>query len=268
MQRLQDAGRRRDRARTPTWPAWSRSSASAPLNPTPNAGQPQDHAASRATSARRTSPQIVERLQQAVAGIPGMTRLLPAGAGHPDQHARQPRAVSSTRWSAPTPTRSAPGSARLAEQLRTVAASARRRLGGAGRRPARMVKVDRETAGRLGVSHAGGQRHAQRRLRPAPDLDHLRPGQPVPRGAGGDAAVSERSRRAGAALRPRHRRRAGAAERVRHASSARTAPLVDRAPGAVPLGHHQLQPGARRLAERRGRRRSPRPSARSACRHR
>jgi hypothetical protein len=38
--------------------------------------------------------------------------------------------------------------------------------------------------------HGGGHRHrAVQRVRPAPDFDHLHPVQPVPRGAGGAAAV-------------------------------------------------------------------------------
>ena len=115
---------------------------------------------------------------------------------------------------------------------------------------------------------AGGQRHAQQRLRPAPDLDHLRAGQPVSRDPGGDAALSAGPGGAVQALSsPGDRRRSGAAQ---HAGALRADHRAarHRAPGAVPVGDHQLQPGARRGAERRGGRDHRAPSATSACRRR
>ena len=63
-----------------------------PLNPTPNAGRlaitlkPRDERASFVT-------EIIERLKDAVAAVPGMLGLFPARTGHPDRHPRQPRAV-------------------------------------------------------------------------------------------------------------------------------------------------------------------------------
>ena len=62
------------------------------INPTPNSGhlkivlKPRD-------ARRATVTQIVERLQASVAGDPRRHAVFPAGAGHPDQHAHQPRAV-------------------------------------------------------------------------------------------------------------------------------------------------------------------------------
>ena len=101
---------------------------------------------------RASAEQIVERLKRAVAPIPGITRVLPAGAGHPDQHPRQPRAVPVHAGRRPTPRTSSMWSERLADRLRTdpvlrdVASEAQE----GGLRM--MVHVDRETAGRLGVS--------------------------------------------------------------------------------------------------------------------
>ena len=101
------------------------------------------------------------------------------------------------------------GSDRLvASSCGAIAAAARRRLGGAGGglraadqrrpregRPARHLDADR-------------QRHAQRCLRPAADLDHLRAGQPVPRDPRGRAAISARSVGAAEDLRAGEHRRA------------------------------------------------------------
>ena len=148
-----------------------------------------------------------------------------------------------------------------------LADHARRRLRGAGRGPA--AECERRPRARRPARRlaAGRQRHAQLGLRPAPDLDHLRAVEPVPRHPGGDAAVSERPEFAVAALRARHRRRAGAAVGVR-ALRAHHRAAGDRALRAVPGGDHQLQPGAARLAQRRGGDHRRRPSASSACRPR
>src|SRR5205807_2485882 len=61
---------------------------------------------------------------------------------------------------------------------------------------------------------AGRQRHAQRRLRPAADLDDLCPGQPVPGDPRGDAAVSAGSELAVEAVRFLDQRRAGPGQRL------------------------------------------------------
>ena len=128
---------------------------------------------------------IIDRLQQAVAAHPGHDASTSSRC-RTCRSARAPAARStSTRWSAATPTRS-PSGRPSSPRSCAVARAARGRIS----RPrtaacARCVKVDRETAGPPRRLHAGHQRRAQRRLRPAPDLDHLRPGQPVPRGAGG-----------------------------------------------------------------------------------
>ena len=200
-----------------------------------------------------------------------MTVYFQAGAGHPDLHARRAARSISTRWSAPTPTRCSNGPtswrARLRGDpaLRDVASEAQEgglRVQCRGRprtgRPARRL-------------HAERQRHAQRRLRPAADLDHLRPGQPVPRDPGSAAALSAGSRRAVAssmspapAPRPARRRpsptprpapptptppprptRSPASNQVPLSAFARFEQHLgaarDRAPGAVSVRHHQLQ---------------------------
>ena len=122
------------------------------MNPTPNAGRlaitlrPRDER-------RAGVDEIVARMKQAVAPIPGHDGLLPAGAGHPDQHAREPRAVpvhagrrrrrnDVVEWSDKLVAATAAGSACCARWPR------RRRRAAC----ACMVEVDRETAGRLGVS--------------------------------------------------------------------------------------------------------------------
>ena len=142
---------------------------------------------------------------------------------------------------------------------------------GAGRRPARCSS--RSTARRPAASASPCRRSTTRstRLRPAPDLDHLRPGQPVPRRSWRRSrSTSSDPAAPGAALRALDA--AGAQvplELPSRRSSARTAPLVDQPPGAVPSGDHQLQPGARRLAQRC--RVAPSTTAaarRSACRRR
>ena len=71
----------------------------------------------------------------------------------------------------------------------------RRLVGSAGGRPARRARHQPPARRPARRQPAGRQRHAERCLRAAADFDHLRPGQPVSRGAGGAADVSARSRR-------------------------------------------------------------------------
>ena len=217
-----------------------------------------------------------------------MTVYFQADAGHPDFDARRAARSTSTRWSAPTPTRCSTWADKLTRQLRRDAGAARRRLRGAGRRPARACQC-RPRAGRPARRlDAERQRHAQRRLRPAADFHHLRPGQPVPRHPGSAAALPAATRRALSKLyvtgaststgtaatvantatgthqyqhhrdaQRGHRLEPGAAGRLR-ALRAHHGAAGDRAPGAVPLGHHQLRSRARLRADAT---RSP-PSAR------
>ena len=107
------------------------------------------------------------------------------------------------------------------------------------------LDINRQRAGQLGVSIQGDQRHAQRRLRAAADFDHLRPGQPVPRGAGGPADVPARSVDPVKTLSARSGRRPGADIGGGDADAHHRA-AGDLASGAVPGGVAQLQPRARR----------------------
>ena len=165
---------------------------------------------------------------------------------------------------------------RLVDALRAERDHPRRVVGGAGGRPARPGQ-GRPREGRP-ARHldAGRQRHAERCVRPAPDLHHLRPGEPVPRDPRGGAAVSARSfgadedlcagqhpepaafdleraeRAAALDLRAGRVEHAGAAQRLRRADPHHRA-ARDRAPGAVSLGDAELQSRPRRGARRCGR---------------
>ena len=113
------------------------------------------------------------------------------------------------------------------------------------------VDIDRELAGRLGVSlqtvndtlnDAFGQRQIS---------TIYAPGQPISRDPGGDAGISARPKLAVQALRAGRRRRASAAVDAR-TFRAHDRATRHRAPGAVPVGHDQLQSRTRSGAERRG----------------
>ena len=200
-------------------------------------------------------------------------RLLSAGAGHPDLDSAQPRAIPvHAHGHRCERGRRLGGAAGATAAL--VRGDAGGYLGGAERRlsiasPSR--SRDRRPPGRLHADHC---RHLERRLRPTPDFDHLRPGQPVPRDPRGPAGIPERSRLAVEALRSRLRRAGGGAvdvvdreftrrhpDRIGQPDGAveRGRPLRahhraagDRPSGAVPGGHDQLQPRPRGVAQRRG----------------
>ena len=123
---------------------------------------------------------------------PRHDRLFPAGAGRADLDPVEPLAipVHADRH------RCDAGVGMGEEARRRDAARSavpRRLLGGAGRRSARAARRrphPRRPARRQPASH---HRYAERCVCAAADLDHLRPGQPVPRGAGGAADVPARS---------------------------------------------------------------------------
>ena len=210
--------------------------------------------------------------------------VLPAGAGHPDFDAREPRAVPVHAGRAPTPPRSRCGptgwSMRCAttRPLRDVSSEAQE----GGLRV--LINVDREKAGRLGISmqvindtlnDAFGQRQistiygqanqyrvileaAPQYQRDPSALSKIYmpaniPSQPLQSSSAQNiqplsSFVPGASEHAGAAL--------GLRRDDPHHGAAR-----DRASGAVPLGDLELQPRARRGARRCGRRSSRRPSA-------
>ena len=123
---------------------------------------------------------------------PRHDHLFPAGAGRADLdpveplavpvHADRHRCGAGDAVVAKARCRNAPGSA-----------VPRRLVGSAGGRLARRARHQSPARRPARRQPPGGQRHPQRRLRAAADFDHLRPGQPVSRGAGGDADVPARS---------------------------------------------------------------------------
>ena len=125
----------------------------------------------------------------------------------------------------------------------------------AGRWPARAAQC-RSHAGRAtGRQPAGDHGYAERRFRAASDLDHLRPGQPVPCRAGSAADVSEGSLDPLQAVRARRRGGAGKPGRASADCSGRDSgahhrAACDLAPGAIPRGLAQLQSRAGRGARR------------------
>ena len=187
-----------------------------PINATPNAGrlaitlkaqnQRNDHVEA-----------IIARLKDAVAGVPGMKVYF---------QATQDIQIS-TRVS------------RAQYQYTLVGTDANEVLNWAGKLVARLrgnptlreVASEAQEGGpRVNVDgrprrgrpprrlHAEHHRHAQRRLRPAADFDHLRPVQPVPRHSGGAAALPAGPRLAVEALRHRrqHLERHGGDRRQHH----------------------------------------------------
>ena len=268
-----------------------------PLNATPNAGRlaitlkPRDQRSAHVAA-------IIARLKDAVAGIPGMTVYFQAMQDIQISTRVEPRAVPVHAGRHRSRRGAGHGPNKLTRELRgdpalrDVASEAQE--GG----PRVNVDVDREQAGRLGVSHAEHHRHAQRRLRPAADFDHLRPGQPVPRHPGGAAALPAGPRLARQALRHRrqhldrhggHRRQyrarqhqyqhhrdaqrgnqlePGAARRFRAFRATPRRRWRSRTRSSSRLGHHQLRSRRRLRAVRRGRRHQRGAAARSACRRR
>ncbi len=113
----------------------------------------------------------------------GRDGLFPAGAGYPDRHADEPGAVSICADRCGCERSGDLWSGRLMDALKRepivqdISSEAQEN----GLRA--FLDVNRERASQLGVVAAGCQRCAERRLRPAAGLDHLRSGQSVSRGA-------------------------------------------------------------------------------------
>ena len=242
------------------------------------------HAASRATSAAPASTTIVDRLKQAVAPIPGMTvyfqpvqdiqistrasraqyQYTLVGTDAAEVHRVVRQAGRSSCGTIPRCATSPP-------RRRTAACACRSRS--TARRPAGSASRCRsindtlnDAFGQRQISTIYGQANQYRVILEADAAVSARSGRAVEALRAGEH-VDHRCRRStrniAADRRPACRgnaEHAGAAERLRrdraHHRAAR-----DRAPGAVPVGHHQLQSRARRGAERRGRRDLARPSA-------
>ena len=162
------------------------------MNPTPNAGRLAITLRAREPAPRQRRPD--RRAAQARdRADPRCHGLFPAGAGHPDQHAGEPRAVPVHAGRRQRGRRHhVVGAADRPAAHRSVAA--RRRLRGAGERPSHDGPCRPRHRGPARRLHAGGERRAQQRIRPAPGVDDLRPGQPVPRHSGGACRSISRTR--------------------------------------------------------------------------
>ena len=296
MQRRQHAGRSRRSAPMPDVTGVVSVIGVSPLNATPNAGRlaitlkPRD----AAQRARRRDHRAAERRGRRHSRHDGV---FPGHAGHPDLHARRAARSTSTRWSAPMPPRcsNGPTSWRAGcAAIRRCARSPPKR-----RKAARAcnVDVDREQAGRLGVSmqsitdtlnDAFGQRQISTIYGQANQYRVILEAQPRYQQDPGSLAklyVTGASTSTGTAATVANTAtgttntnttatpntvtgtQPGAARRLR-ALREHLGAAGDRAPGAIPLGHHQLRSGARLRAERRGHASSARRSRRSACRRR
>ncbi len=228
-----------------------------PVNPTTNVGRLAMSLKPRGER-RDDVAVVVTRLKAKVASIPGMTVYF-----QPVQDVQISTQSSRSQYQYTlTGTNFGPGHL-VGQQAGggTAPRSAvpRRFVGGAGRRLAR--RAQRRSAARRSARRqpAGHHRHPERCVRAAPDLDHLRPGQPISRRAGSAADVSARSLRALQAV------CAGCGERDCGSAGRAGADLGGRDPetdhgtsgdlasGAIPGRIAQLQPGAGSGA--RGRRR-------------
>ncbi len=168
--------------------------------------------------------------------------LFPAGAGRADFDAVEPLAVS-VHADRHRCRRSQPMGHETGCPDAEGSRVPRRLLGGAGGRLARRARHQSPACRPTRRQPAGDQRHPERRVRAAADLDHLRPGQPVPRGAGGAADVPARSVDPVENLCGGRGRRAGAAVGGRDLDAHHGA-AGDLASGAIPRHLAQLQPRA------------------------
>ena len=140
------------------------------------------------------------------------------------------------------------GRAQLVAAAAAAAAARRRRHRTCRTRGCRPTSTSTATrAGAPGHHARGDRQRALQRLRPAADLHHLHAGEPVPRGAGGEARVPQRPRGAERHLRARARGGvqvplSAVATRERAADAARREPHRP-----VPGGHPLVQPRARAM---------------------
>ena len=190
-------------------------------------------------------------MQQAIAGIPGITAFF-----QPVQDIQIGTRISRTQFQYTLmdtdPAELALWAPRLLQRLASRCRRCERRHRPAERRLPHLHQRRSRRGDAARRVDAGDRGHAVRRVRPAADLHHLRPGQPVPRGAGSRSVLAGRSRTYLRLLRvPGAERRAGAAVRDRHDHAHRGA-AGDHASGAVPVGDAQLRSGTRLFAGRCG----------------
>ncbi len=136
-----------------------------------------------------TSPTIIKRLQQEVAGVEGITLYM-----QPVQDLTVEDRVSRTQYQftledADRQGTAASGRPKLMDKLKTLPELRDVPPTSRTRRRRRNLVIDRDTASRLGVTTSGHRQHALRRLRPAAGLDHVHAVEPVPRGAGGRSDI-------------------------------------------------------------------------------
>ena len=270
-----------------------------PLNPTPNAGRltitlkPRDERASL-----RRAPSST-RLKQRGRRHPRHDGLFPAGAGHPDLAPAPAARSTSTRWSAPTRDEVI----EWADKLAARAAATRRRCATSPPRRrkaacAPAVEVDREKAGRLGVSmqaindtlnDAFGQRQISTIYAQANQYRVILEAQPryqqdpaalskiyVTGASTSTGTVADRRQHARRHDQHQRHRRAQRGHRLEPGAARGLRALRCRITAPLAIAHQEqfpsvtisfnLAPGC--CAERRGRRHQPRRSARSACRRR
>ena len=209
---------------------------------------------SRACS--RSSPQStgIDVYLQAVQDLQIDTRVEPHAV---PVHARGRRRRRAREW-APQHAREA---ARRCPSSRDVASDQQtRRPAARARHRSRHGLAPRRLA-------AGDRRHALRRLRPAPGLDHLHAAQPVPRHPRGEARVPAETREALDQHLRAARRRASRCRCRAFAHYERTpSPLSINHQGQFPSVTLSFNVARRRVARRRGRRHPRRRCASSGCR--
>ena len=161
------------------------------LNATPNVGHlavtltPRDDRSD-------TADVIGERLREGSLGGRRRHALRRAGPGHPDHDACQPLAISIHL------------DRHRCRRDRQMGRAARRspalgrnlpqhRARDAGRRASHLHRHRPRDDGKARALRAEHRRHAERRLRPAADLDDLRAIEPIPRDPRGSPAISHRS---------------------------------------------------------------------------
>ena len=201
-----------------------------------------------------TSSQIIDRLRPQLAKVEGANAVPAADAGHHRRRPHRPRQL---------PVHAAGRQHRRAERVVAEdaredadAAAARRRLERSAGECAAAQDHHQPRPG-LALRHfaAADRRHAQRRLRPAPDHAVFHPAQDLFRHPRNPARAAERPVHARPPLREiaadRRRRAAVVAGRCRLQQGR---PALGLAPGPVPGGDADVQPAARRRARRGGRR--------------
>ena len=206
------------------------------INATPNTGRLT--IALKPIRQRDPAPVVIARLQRAIADIPGITTFF-----QPVQDIQIGTRISRTQFQYTLvdtdPAELALWAPRLLHRLavdpalRNVATDQQND----GFRT--YIDVDRELGDAARRVDAGDRGHSVRCVRPAADLDHLWPVQPVPRDTGIRSILAGGPELSGTAARPGREWRAGATVRDRHHHAHRGA-AGDHASGTIPVSNAQL----------------------------